>query len=331
MAQHDYDIANQTGAQFRTDLNNLLDAIVSLNSGPSAPTTTFAFMFWMDTTTGLLKIRNSGDTAWVTVGDPAEENLDISAPIATSSVEGIVLLHRDHIGGCRLLPDGTTELQVSAGQVVDDANTVMFNIAALGKTGGSWAVGDGNGGLDTGVIAAGFYSVYGIHRSDTNVSDILLSLNATSPSMPTNYDSKRHLGFVEVDGSDQFIEHIQHENFTQRKTAATPLTSSSGTATLRTLNGVPTGKKLRVKLNVYVQENDAGIAGVSHWDPALGSTNPTGDNGRVRHHSSATVGGHSTEIEVITDTSARIYNQSTGTIGSYSAEVIGWYYDRKEQ
>ena len=35
MAQHDYNIANQTGANFRTDLNNALSAIVSNNSGSS--------------------------------------------------------------------------------------------------------------------------------------------------------------------------------------------------------------------------------------------------------------------------------------------------------
>jgi len=42
MAQHDYDIANQSGAAFRQDLNNCLDAIVSQNSGASEPSTTYA-------------------------------------------------------------------------------------------------------------------------------------------------------------------------------------------------------------------------------------------------------------------------------------------------
>ena len=39
MAQHDYNIANQTGANFRTDLNNALLAISSNNSGSSVPST----------------------------------------------------------------------------------------------------------------------------------------------------------------------------------------------------------------------------------------------------------------------------------------------------
>lgn len=68
MAQHDFSIANDTGANVRTDLNNVLAAIVSQNSGATEPTTTFAFMWWFDTTTSLLKIRNAANNAWVTIG-----------------------------------------------------------------------------------------------------------------------------------------------------------------------------------------------------------------------------------------------------------------------
>ena len=42
MAQHDYNLANQSGADFRADLNNALSAIVTVNSGATEPTTTFA-------------------------------------------------------------------------------------------------------------------------------------------------------------------------------------------------------------------------------------------------------------------------------------------------
>ena len=51
MAQHDYSIANQTFPNTRTDLNNVLSAISSNNSGTSAPSTTFANQFWYDTST----------------------------------------------------------------------------------------------------------------------------------------------------------------------------------------------------------------------------------------------------------------------------------------
>lgn len=67
MAQHDYVIANQSGASFRADLNNGLAAIVSNNSGASAPSTTFAFQWWADTTNNLLKMRNAANDGWITI------------------------------------------------------------------------------------------------------------------------------------------------------------------------------------------------------------------------------------------------------------------------
>jgi hypothetical protein len=68
VAQHDYSIANQSGAAFRQDLNNALAAIVSINSGSTAPATTFAYMLWLDTAAGQVKQRNAANNAWVVIG-----------------------------------------------------------------------------------------------------------------------------------------------------------------------------------------------------------------------------------------------------------------------
>jgi microcystin-dependent protein len=77
VAQHDYIIANQSGAAFRADLNNGLAAIVSQNSGTTQPSTTYAYQWWADTTTGLLKIRNAANNAWITIGTLADANLGL--------------------------------------------------------------------------------------------------------------------------------------------------------------------------------------------------------------------------------------------------------------
>ena len=63
MAQHDYNIANQTFPNTRTDLNNALSAIASTNSGTSAPSTTFANQIWYDTATNKLFMRNEDNDA----------------------------------------------------------------------------------------------------------------------------------------------------------------------------------------------------------------------------------------------------------------------------
>jgi hypothetical protein len=65
VAQHDYVIANGTGAAVRSDLNNALAAIVSQNSGATEPATMYAYQWWADTTTGLLKLRNGANNAWI--------------------------------------------------------------------------------------------------------------------------------------------------------------------------------------------------------------------------------------------------------------------------
>ncbi len=67
MAQHDYNIANQTAANARTDINNVLSAIATNNSGSSAPSSTFSNMWWYDTNSSTLKIRADGNDAWISV------------------------------------------------------------------------------------------------------------------------------------------------------------------------------------------------------------------------------------------------------------------------
>lgn len=67
MTIHDYDITNADGATVRADINAVLAAIVSNNSNATAPTTTFAYMWWFDTATATLKQRNSGNTGWVSL------------------------------------------------------------------------------------------------------------------------------------------------------------------------------------------------------------------------------------------------------------------------
>ena len=104
MATHDYVIANGTGAAVRSDLNDALAAIVSNNSSATAPATTYAYQWWADTTTGLLKVRNAANSAFVTVGTLASTNLGL-ASLAGATFTGDVILGTTT---ALELPDGTT-------------------------------------------------------------------------------------------------------------------------------------------------------------------------------------------------------------------------------
>jgi hypothetical protein len=117
MAQHDYIIANQSGAAFRSDLNNGLAAIVSQNSGAAQPSTTYAYQWWADTATGLLKIRNAANNAWITIGTLADANL------------GLLSLAGGTLTGALLVDDsGTAALPAIAFD--GDPNTGIFRPAA---------------------------------------------------------------------------------------------------------------------------------------------------------------------------------------------------------
>jgi hypothetical protein len=65
--QADFIVSNGTGAAVRSDLNVQFAAIVSNNSGATEPATMYAYQWWADTTAGLLRLRNSANSAWVTI------------------------------------------------------------------------------------------------------------------------------------------------------------------------------------------------------------------------------------------------------------------------
>lgn len=67
MSQNDMSVANAAGATVRADINSALQALASLSGGASAPATTYANMWWFDTTNDLLKIRDEANANWVTV------------------------------------------------------------------------------------------------------------------------------------------------------------------------------------------------------------------------------------------------------------------------
>ena len=75
----DYSIANADGATVRADLNAVFEAVATNNSGTSEPSTTYAFMWWADTTNDALKIRNAANDGWVTVGTLSAASLGLAS------------------------------------------------------------------------------------------------------------------------------------------------------------------------------------------------------------------------------------------------------------
>lgn len=90
MSQHDMNLADAAGAAFLADLNLALPAIASNNSGTTAPATTFAYQWWADTTTNILKQRNGANSAWINRFD-----LTTALPYATGTPTASSVLRGD--------------------------------------------------------------------------------------------------------------------------------------------------------------------------------------------------------------------------------------------
>jgi hypothetical protein len=122
--------------------------------------------------------------------------------------------------GLKLSNDTDTahDVNVTAGRCWSDDYTehMILPTEITKQIDAAWAVGDDAGGLDGSESVPGtpdastVYYVWLIKRTDTGVVDVLYSESATSPTMPTNYDKKRLIGFVYTDGSAN-IYSFEHD------------------------------------------------------------------------------------------------------------------------
>jgi len=121
MSQNDMSIANQTFPATRSDLNSAFQALVTQSSGATEPSTKYAYQLWADTTTGLLKIRNAANNAWITVGTLASTNLGL-LPLSGGSLTGALNFAK----GTDILSATTTDIGAATGTVVDVTGTTTI-------------------------------------------------------------------------------------------------------------------------------------------------------------------------------------------------------------
>ena len=148
---HDFDIGNAVGATFRSDLNTCLGDIQSSNSGSSAPSTTVAYKIWADTANNLLKIRNSANNGWLTLGDLTDAtNLGLATK-ASPTFSGTVTSGGDIVmsgTGSLQLPSGTTAQRPTPATADIRFNTTLAQFE--GYNGTAW--GELADGVPTGSV-----------------------------------------------------------------------------------------------------------------------------------------------------------------------------------
>lgn len=148
----------------------------------------------------------------------------------------------------------STTLTIGIGQAADSTGVIFLSLlSSVGKTTASWAVGSGNGGIDTGSIANNTtYHWYIIKRPDTGVVDIVFSLSASSPTLPTNYTQFRYIAPMRTNSSGQWVSFTQDGDYFRLVTSvldvnATPVVT---TAVTYTLGSIPTGINVVAIMNL---------------------------------------------------------------------------------
>ena len=141
---------------------------------------------------------------------------DNSTKAATTAYVDRAAVLRSYLAGLGLSTAGASaSFSVGAGMATDSGNTSTMTLASsITKTTAAWAAGGGNGALDTGAIANGtWYHVHLIKRTDTGAVDVLISLSATSPTLPAAYTLSRRIGSMQTDGSARWKKFMQDGDF----------------------------------------------------------------------------------------------------------------------
>ena len=148
---------------------------------------------------------------------------------------------RGHIWGLTLsnAADAVNDITVAAGEACTEAGggDMVLTAAITKRLDAAWAVGDNQGGLNTGAEAnSTWYEVHLIKRVDTGVVDVMFTTTANRATLPANYTLQRRIGWIRNDASGNILAFTQvNDHFTlttQINDVAATLTSTAAAVTL---------------------------------------------------------------------------------------------------
>lgn len=113
MSQSDLTISNVTRTVFRQQVNEALQALVSLSSGATEPSPTYAYQHWADTGSGLLKMRNAANDGWINKGNLVDVDWGFLNK-AGGSMSGLLQLDQSS----DIVAAATTDLGTATGNAV---------------------------------------------------------------------------------------------------------------------------------------------------------------------------------------------------------------------
>jgi hypothetical protein len=319
----------------------------------TAPTGVPASSLWWNSANGLLYIfyQDVDSTQWVS----AMPLPDLSAYIQKSgdSMTGPLVLPgnptsalqaapkqyvdaritRNCISGYPIsFPSGTSYM-VGQGQCADSTNVDMFSLAAnFTKTTAPWAVGSGNGSLDTGASAppTSWFHIYQIKRPDTGILDFTMSQSQTGPAIggssniPAAYTLFRRVGAV-CFVSGAFKVYVQNGDYCQFNIPSPDWSNGNLLTTAQLVSiAVPTNVLLEAVLWVDVSVAANTIAAMTITSPLI--PDPGIGSGYLNAGVAVGAAGQAQrswqQMNILTNASnVRVRGFQTGTV---NLTTLGW-------
>lgn len=234
--------------------------------------------------------------------------------------------------------DATNDIDIAVGGAMDSTSVRMMVLgtALTKKIDAAWAVGNNQGGLDTGSASDTDYYIWLINRSDTDVTDVLFSTSATSPTMPSGYNYRRLIGWFKR-ASSANVAFKTYETagggLELRWTAPTldinladTLTTSRRTDAVKVPLDFSTTAIVRVSL-VDVSDNIlALVCCPDETDAAPSATAAPLANLNSHSGASAT---EQKELRIRTSATGTIAARATATITTYAVSTVGFDWSRR--
>jgi hypothetical protein len=255
-----------------------------------------------------------------------------TAGTAASARSALGVPLRGYLAGLTLSTAGSSAtFAVAAGEAADSAGAALLQLAAgVNKTTSPWAVGTGNGALDSGTISNNaWYHVYLIRRPDTGVVDVVASTGGAGPTLPANYTQYRRIGAMRTNGSAQWTSFVQDGDLFQWLTPTLDVNvTSAGTAAVTRTLTVPSGINVRALCNAG---GTAGVSGEAIYLSDLATTDLAPSNGVPLTTASiaANLSGHWQAV-VRTNTSAQVRSRCIvgGASETLRIATLGWFDSR---
>ena len=168
MSQHDYTVDDASGAVVRADINAALQALASNNAGTSAPGTTYAGMWWIDTTNTVVKRRNAGNSAWI-----VRDRTDAEGLVAKSSGFTVALADFGKVFRC------TSALTIAIAAVSGLPDGFWFGVINASSANFAWTLTTNTGWT---LEAGGTYAV-----AQNTFSDFLVTVDVDKGVGIINY------------------------------------------------------------------------------------------------------------------------------------------------